>query len=156
MDLLAVDLYAGGLANQVEHDPDAGVASHFLHFDANLELEAALRAKGEHKQVDMVHNILPSGVEFIFVHQAEQLGLGDVVLCAEHVVENEPFAVLLVDDFLTQQSASSTSSVTKDLRHAFETSEQTQLSVMQVASSNISKYAVIVKRRCPRGSYGYC
>ena len=44
------------------------------HFDANLELEAALRCKGKHEQADMVHNILPSGVECIFVRQAEQLG----------------------------------------------------------------------------------
>ena len=46
------------------------------HFDANLELEAALRTKGKHEQADMVRNILPSGVECIFVRQAEQLGLG--------------------------------------------------------------------------------
>ena len=50
------------------------------HFDANLELEAALRAKGKHEQADMVHNILPSGVECIFVRQAEQLGLGHEIL----------------------------------------------------------------------------
>ena len=37
------------------------------HFNANLELEAALRAKGKHEQADMVRNILPSGVECIFV-----------------------------------------------------------------------------------------
>ena len=42
------------------------------HFDANLELEAALRSKGKYEQADMVHNILPSGVECIFVRQAER------------------------------------------------------------------------------------
>jgi UTP--glucose-1-phosphate uridylyltransferase len=119
------------------------------HFDANLELEAALRAKGKHEQADMVHNILPSGVECIFVRQAEQLGLGHAILCAERVVGNEPFAVLLADDFLTQQSASSTSNVTEDLRNAFETSGQTQLSVMQVAGADISKYGVIIKGDAP-------
>ena len=53
------------------------------HFDANIELEAALRASGKISQADMVHNILPSGVECIFVRQAEPLGLGHAVLCAE-------------------------------------------------------------------------
>jgi UTP--glucose-1-phosphate uridylyltransferase len=114
------------------------------HFDANLELEAALRAKGKHEEANMVHNILPSGVECIFVRQAEQLGLGHAILCAERVVGNEPFAVLLADDFLTQQSASATSNVTADLKEAFEISGQTQLSVMQVACPDISKYGVIV------------
>ena len=114
------------------------------HFDANLELEAALRAVGKHEQADMVHNILPSGVECIFVRQAEQLGLGHAILCAERVVGDEPFAVLLADDFLTQQSASAKSNVTNDLKNAFETSGQTQLSVMRVPGADISKYGVIV------------
>jgi UTP--glucose-1-phosphate uridylyltransferase len=114
------------------------------HFDANFELEAALRAKGKHEEADMVHNILPVGVECIFVRQAEQLGLGHAILCAERVVGNEPFAVLLADDFLTQQSASATSNVTTELKEEFEISGQTQLSVMQVACPDISKYGVIV------------
>jgi UTP--glucose-1-phosphate uridylyltransferase len=70
--------------------------------------------------------------------------LGHAILCAERVVGNEPFAVLLADDFLTQQSASATSNVTADLKEAFEISGQTQLSVMQVACPDISKYGVIV------------
>jgi UTP--glucose-1-phosphate uridylyltransferase len=92
----------------------------------------------------MVHNILPSGVECIFVRQAEQLGLGHAILCAERVVGDEPFAVLLADDFLTQPSASAKSNVTNDLKNAFEVSGQTQLSVMQVSGADISKYGVIV------------
>ena len=115
------------------------------HFDANLELEAALRAKGKHEHADMVHNILPSGVECIFVRQAEQLGLGHAILCAERAVGDEPFAVLLADDFLTQHSASANSNVTNDLKNAFETSGQTQLSVMRVPGADISKYGVIVR-----------
>ena len=62
------------------------------HFDSNPELEAALRAKGKHEQADMVRNILPEGVECVFVRQPEQLGLGHAVLCAERVVGDEPFA----------------------------------------------------------------
>ena len=39
----------------------------------------ALRAKGKVEQADMVKNILPDGVECIFVRQSEQLGLGHAV-----------------------------------------------------------------------------
>ncbi|MDA9100741.1 UTP--glucose-1-phosphate uridylyltransferase [Planktomarina sp.] len=119
------------------------------HFDANLELGSALRGKGKHEQADMVHNTLPSGVECIFVRQAEQLGLGQAILCAERVVGDEPFAVLLADDFLTQQSASANSNVTNDLKNAFETTGQTKLSVMQVTGADISKYGVIVQGDAP-------
>jgi UTP--glucose-1-phosphate uridylyltransferase len=86
------------------------------HFDANYELEAMLHAKGKDAQADMVHNIIPEGVECIFVRQAEQLGLGHAVLCAERAVGSEPFAVLLADDFLTDYEPG----VTADLVRAFE------------------------------------
>ena len=85
------------------------------HFDANHELEIILRAKGKGAQANMVRNIIPEGVECIFVRQAEQLGLGHAVLCAERAVGADPFAVLLADDFLTDYEPG----VTADLVQAF-------------------------------------
>ena len=114
------------------------------HFDANNELETMLRAKGKDVQADMVRNIIPSGVECIFVRQAEQLGLGHAVLCAERAVANDPFAVLLADDFLTDYEQG----VTADLAKAFLDSGKSQLSVMEVDGPDISKYGVVV----PNGS----
>ena len=110
------------------------------HFDNNQELEMALRAKGKTKQADKIKNILPAGVECIFVRQAEQLGLGHAVLCAERAVGQDPFAVLLADDFLTYDGEG----VTADLARAFEASAKTQLSIMEVNGSNISNYGVVV------------
>ena len=110
------------------------------HFDANNELETMLRAKGKDAQADGVHNILPQGVECIFVRQAEQLGLGHAVLCAERAVGGDPFAVLLADDFLTDYEPS----VTADLVNAFAKTGKSQLSVMEVDGPDISKYGVVV------------
>ena len=61
------------------------------HFDGNNELELALRKKGKNEMADMVKNILPEGIECVFVRQKEQLGLGHAVLCAERFVGSEPF-----------------------------------------------------------------
>ena len=36
----------------------------------------ALRSKGKNKQADMVRNILPEGIECLFVRQPAPLGLG--------------------------------------------------------------------------------
>ena len=51
-----------------------------------------------------------------FLRQAEQLGLGHAVLCAERVVGGDPFAVLLADDFLTDYEPG----VTADLYKHFQ------------------------------------
>ena len=109
------------------------------HFDSNPELEAALYSKGREEQAKMVRNILPSGVECIFVRQPEQLGLGHAILCAERAVGNEPFAVLLADDFLTYDGVG----VTADLIGAYQKTGKAQLSVMQVDGPDISKYGVV-------------
>jgi UTP--glucose-1-phosphate uridylyltransferase len=120
------------------------------HFDANSELETILRAKGKDEQADMVRNIIPEGVECIFVRQAEQLGLGHAVLCAERVVNGDPFAVLLADDFLTDYK----SGVTADLVQAFARSGKSQLSVMEVDGPDISKYGVVVPNNSGAGIAG--
>ncbi|MEN8934873.1 MAG: UTP--glucose-1-phosphate uridylyltransferase, partial [Planktotalea arctica] len=65
--------------------------------------------------------------------------MGHVVLCAERAVGNDPFAVLLADDFLTYDG----SGVTADLVKGYEVSGRTQLSVMEVNSPDISKYGVV-------------
>ena len=53
------------------------------HFDANLELEAALISKGKQIEAEKLRNLVPSSVDCVFIRQAEQLGLGHAVLCAE-------------------------------------------------------------------------
>lgn len=110
------------------------------HFDNNQELEMVLRSKGKDEQAEMVKNILPMGVECIFVRQSKQLGLGHAVLCAERAVGNEPFSVLLADDFIACEGEG----VMADLVNAFEASGKTQISVMEVNGPDISKYGVVV------------
>ena len=110
------------------------------HFDSNPALEAALRSKGKYREADMVKNILPNGVECIFVRQPEQLGLGHAVLCAERAVGNEAFAVVLADDFLTYPH----DGITSDLARAFKVSGKSQLSYMEINNPDISNYGVLV------------
>ena len=120
------------------------------HFDNNQELEMALRIKGKDEQADMIKNILPVGVECIFVRQSEQLGLGHAVLCAERAVGRNPFAVLLADDFISYEGHG----VTADLTKAFKASGKTQLSVMEVNGPEISKYGVVIPNGDPRSVAG--
>ena len=67
------------------------------YFDRAPELEAALEANGKTHLLERVSN-LAQKIEFVAIRQREALGLGHAVLCARHVVGNEPFAVLLGDE----------------------------------------------------------
>jgi UTP--glucose-1-phosphate uridylyltransferase len=68
------------------------------HFDLNPELEASLKGKAD--LLEAARGVLPAGCRCIYIRQAEPLGLGHAVLCAQPVVGDEPFAVLLADDLI--------------------------------------------------------
>ena len=70
------------------------------HFDKSYEIEAELEARGKQKLLDLVRSIKPSHVDCFYVRQPEALGLGHAVLCAEKLVGDDPFAVVLADDLL--------------------------------------------------------
>jgi UTP--glucose-1-phosphate uridylyltransferase len=70
------------------------------HFDKSYEIEAELMARGKQQLLDLVRGIKPSHVDCFYVRQPEPLGLGHAVLCAEKLVGDEPFAVMLADDLL--------------------------------------------------------
>lgn len=70
------------------------------HFDKAYELEAELAARDKQDLLDALRGIKPDYVQCFYVRQAEALGLGHAVLCAERMVGDEPFAVLLADDLL--------------------------------------------------------
>lgn len=108
------------------------------HFDRNLELEASLEAKGKDDVRDMVRNIIPKGVNCVFVRQPEALGLGHAVLCAAPVIGNEPFAVLLADDFMRGDVLP-----TEALCKAYEEHGSSVISVSHVADEEVSKYGII-------------
>jgi UTP--glucose-1-phosphate uridylyltransferase len=74
------------------------------HFDRNFELESVLAERGKKELLAIVHDILPRGVNCIYIRQPEALGLGHAVLCAKSVVGKNPFAVILADDLIDDDS----------------------------------------------------
>lgn len=70
------------------------------HFDSQFELEYRLRQQGKTLLLKAIQDIVPPGVNCVYVRQPEALGLGHAVLCAKRVIGNEPFAVLLADDLI--------------------------------------------------------
>lgn len=70
------------------------------HFDTAYELEAELEAAGKTALLQLVRNALPKNINCIYIRRSKALGLGHAVLCARPIVGDEPFAVLLADDFM--------------------------------------------------------
>lgn len=70
------------------------------HFDTNAELERVLSETGKHDLLAVLREIVPAGVDCIYIRQGTPLGLGHAVLCARPVVGEEPFFVHLADDLI--------------------------------------------------------
>ncbi|MCX7555375.1 UTP--glucose-1-phosphate uridylyltransferase GalU [Xanthomonadaceae bacterium JHOS43] len=70
------------------------------YFDKAYELEHRLEQGGKDDLLELVRNVLPDHVRAVFVTQPEARGLGHAVLCAQPVIGDEPFAVLLPDDLI--------------------------------------------------------
>ncbi len=70
------------------------------HFDTAYELETELEASAKHELLNIVRNMQPDDMVCSYVRQPRSLGLGHAVLCAEHLVGDSPFAVLLADDLM--------------------------------------------------------
>ena len=70
------------------------------HFDTAYELESELEAGGKDELLSLVRTLAPADMDCSYVRQPRSLGLGHAVLCARHIVRNDPFAVLLADDLM--------------------------------------------------------
>ncbi len=71
------------------------------HFDIAYELERTLAEKGKSLDVLAPTRLGPGDVAY--VRQQEPLGLGHAVWCARDIIGDEPFAVLLPDEFMIGQ-----------------------------------------------------
>ncbi len=109
------------------------------HFDRAPELEAELAAKGKFELLEVVRNISPETESFVYTRQSEPLGLGHAVLCAEVIVGDEPFAVILADDLIDAEQ-----SVIGQLMHAREArGGGNMLAVEDVPRAETGKYGIV-------------
>lgn len=111
------------------------------HFDTNFELEARLSMAGKTDMLALVRGILPDGVTAIYIRQPEPLGLGHAVLCAEPVVGDEPFVILLADDLI--DSGVDVGCVQQMIDVYQANNQASVLSVQPVAANDTDKYGIV-------------
>ena len=116
------------------------------HFDKAYELEAELQLKGKLKVLAEVRNMLPSNVQYVYVRQPEALGLGHAVLCAKHLVGDEPFAVILADDLIDAEVP-----VMKQMVDLYAKKKSSIIGVMTVAREETSQYGIVDAKKISAG-----
>jgi len=109
------------------------------HFDKAYELEHQLELKNKAAQLATVREIVPDGVDCVYIRQAEALGLGHAVLCAKKAVGNEPFAVLLADDLIDGGAQPCMSQMTE----AYERTGRSVIAVQEVAKELTNQYGIV-------------
>jgi UTP--glucose-1-phosphate uridylyltransferase len=111
------------------------------HFDKAYELEAELEAAGKQELLEYVQNVIPKNITCIYIRQSVPLGLGHAVLCARPVVGNDPFAVLLADDFMDTESGDKP--VLAQMTELFEKENTSLLAVHDVPRAETRQYGIV-------------
>ncbi|MDR0588467.1 MAG: UTP--glucose-1-phosphate uridylyltransferase GalU [Burkholderiales bacterium] len=108
------------------------------HFDKAYELENELALKNKSTLLNIVQSVMPAGTNCIYIRQPQPLGLGHAVLCAAHVVSDEPFAVILADDLIRAQEP-----VLKQMVARAEHFSSSIIGVMDVPPDETDRYGIV-------------
>ena len=109
------------------------------HFDRSLELEAFLEAREKKELLALVRSLSLKPGQVSYVRQQEPLGLGHAVGCAKTLIGDEPFAVLLADDFILNPEKP----CLQQMVDVYHQTGQQMLAVMDVPRQETSKYGVL-------------
>lgn len=113
------------------------------HFDAHYELEHRLVKKGKNKILENIVKIVPDNIKISSIRQADALGLGHAILCAKHLINNEPFAVLLPDVLVVDKKNREKNSSFAQLINAWNKTGIGQVMIEQVDTLDVEKYGIV-------------
>jgi UTP--glucose-1-phosphate uridylyltransferase len=108
------------------------------YFEPDADLEAALRAKGDSKSVEMI-NRAADLADVQFIEQKEPRGLGDAVAHGEEFAAGEPLAVLLPDDVMDDRDE-----LLKPMIDVYAEHGGVVVALLDVGPVEISKYGCVV------------
>ena len=107
------------------------------HFDHSFELENNLLKQGKQDYLKITQEMLKIPGSYAYVRQQEPAGLGHAIWCARHLINNEPFAVILADDLITGKST------LNDMITNYEGGNM--VAIMEVEKNEVSSYGIIEK-----------
>jgi UTP--glucose-1-phosphate uridylyltransferase len=110
------------------------------HFDRSVELEENLKGSGKGQLLSQIRHI-SNLANFCYVRQSEALGLGHAVLCAQHLIGNEPFAVILGDEIIDASVPA-----LAQLIHTYKKKGGAVLGVQEVPHHEVNRYGIVASR----------
>ncbi len=110
------------------------------HFDTAYELENELEAAHKDELLAVVRSLTPADMDCSYVRQPRSLGLGHAVLCARHIVRDDPFAVLLADDLMCNEGGPS---VLTQMVEVFKQVQASVLAVQEVPLEQVKRYGIV-------------
>ena len=111
------------------------------HFDTAYELETELEASQKNELLALVRSIKPDDMDCTYVRQPRSLGLGHAVLCAQSLVGDDAFAVLLADDLMVGEDGGP--SVLKQMVERFLQVQTSLLAVQEVPLEHVNRYGIV-------------
>ncbi len=111
------------------------------HFDTAYELENELEAAHKDALLALVRSIKPDDMDCSYVRQARMLGLGHAVLCAQPLVGQDPFAVLLADDLMV--GADGGPGVLAQMVRVYQEVGTSVLAVREVPTEHVRRYGIV-------------
>lgn len=108
------------------------------HFDKSVELELALKEKGQDELLEEVRKISDMA-DIHYIRQKEPRGLGHAIYCAKTFIGQEPFAVLLGDDIVEGGQRPGL----RELMDSFETYQDPIIGVQEIDPEDVDKYGIV-------------
>ncbi len=115
------------------------------HFDRSFELEETLKGNGKVRLIKELRRISELA-KFCYIRQPEALGLGHAVLCAQHLIGNEPFAVILGDEIIDAKVPA-----LGQLMQVYAEGYGAVVGVQKVRRADVSHYGIIASERMTAG-----
>ncbi|PCI99278.1 MAG: UTP--glucose-1-phosphate uridylyltransferase [Alphaproteobacteria bacterium] len=108
------------------------------HFDYQPELEQTLQARGKDNMIAKIRNSeMPAGKLFL-TRQPKPLGLGHAVWCAQKLIGDEPFAIILPDDLVNYEEGCLTQMI-----NAYNEHGGNIVAVKDVPRAETNKYGIL-------------
>ena len=118
------------------------------HFDVSYELEHQIAGSDKETLLSDIRNVI-NQCTFSYTRQIEMKGLGHAILTGETLIGNEPFGVVLADDFCVNGD----SGVLKQMVALFSEYQSSIVAIEEVPADQTGNYGIVEGQEIQEGLF---